>query len=80
MTQTTRLAHPIADLARRLDIRRGHARHRRAMRHVASLDDHLLRDIGLTRSQATRAARLPLSADVAADLQTRAFRRHRRTG
>ena len=40
-------------------------RARRAMKALYSFDDHMLRDIGLTRSDLDRLLRQPLSADIA---------------
>ena len=39
-------------------------RARRAVSRLDQLDDHLLRDIGVTRDELERLSRLPLTADV----------------
>lgn len=39
-------------------------RARREMRHLASLDDYLLRDIGLSREELRALMRAPLTLDV----------------
>ena len=57
-------------------------RHWQARRRVAQLknfDDHLLRDIGVTREEIEWAAHLPLTLNAALALEERAFRRRRCT-
>jgi uncharacterized protein YjiS (DUF1127 family) len=44
---------------------------RRAVRRMESLDDHLLRDIGVTRDEVRWAAGLPLSQNAALSLDER---------
>jgi uncharacterized protein YjiS (DUF1127 family) len=39
-------------------------RFRGALRQLARLDDHALRDIGLSRAELDRLARLPLTSDM----------------
>jgi uncharacterized protein YjiS (DUF1127 family) len=56
------------------------ARNWRARSRVARLaefDDHMLRDIGVTRGEIEWAAGLPLSVNAAAALEEHAFRRRR---
>jgi uncharacterized protein YjiS (DUF1127 family) len=56
------------------------SRNWRARKRVASLaqfDDHLLRDIGITRSEIEWAAGLPLTVNAALALEERSFRRRR---
>ena len=50
--------------------------HRRGIRTMLELDDHLLRDMGVTRADVRRAANLPLS-ESAGDALVRASRRNR---
>ncbi len=49
--------------------------HRRALAQVAGLDDHMLRDIGLTRSDIHDAASVPLTQDPTRMLVLRATER-----
>ena len=43
-------------------------RNRRQLRRIADLDDHLLRDIGLTRSDVEAASTMPIYTDPTARL------------
>ncbi len=52
-------------------------RARRAVSRLDQLDDHLLRDIGVTREELRWAAGLPLSLNAALQLEDRANRRRR---
>jgi uncharacterized protein YjiS (DUF1127 family) len=52
----------------------------RSVRHLASLDDHVLRDIGLTRGDVEWAERVPLSQNAVLALEDRVRRRHRSAG
>ncbi len=49
---------------------------RRGIRNMLELDDHLLRDMGVTRADVLRAANLPLSESAGEEL-VRASRRNR---
>ena len=49
----------------------------RQRRRLAELDDRLLRDIGVTRSEVRWAAGLPLSVNAALELEEKATRRRR---
>jgi uncharacterized protein YjiS (DUF1127 family) len=40
-------------------------RQRRDLKKLQAMDDHMLRDIGVTREMLSRLARLPLTADIA---------------
>jgi uncharacterized protein YjiS (DUF1127 family) len=51
---------------------------RRAVAKLADLDEHLLADIGLDRSDVKAALDLPFSHDVSRELQFRASRNVRR--
>lgn len=52
-------------------------RARRAVDRLDALDDHLLHDIGVTRSDLRWASGLPLSVNAALELEERATRRRR---
>jgi len=52
-------------------------RARRSVRRLETLDDYLLRDIGVTREELQWAAGLPLSVNAALELEERATRRRR---
>lgn len=39
-------------------------RHRKDIKRLQAMDDHMLRDIGLTRDLVEQLSRLPLTADV----------------
>lgn len=54
--------------------RREQRENRDAFAHLLKLDDTLLRDIGVTRAEVERAARLPLAEDAAQVLRESAGR------
>lgn len=56
----------------------GNWRARRAVARMDRLDDHLLRDIGVTRVDVRWAAGLPLTVNAALALEERAMERRRR--
>ena len=58
------------------NIRRNWAARRR-LANLAEFDDHLLRDIGVTRGEIEWAAGLPLSVNAALALEEKSFRRRR---
>jgi uncharacterized protein YjiS (DUF1127 family) len=39
-------------------------RQRKDLKKLRAMDDHMLRDIGVTREEISRLSRLPLSADI----------------
>lgn len=39
-------------------------RHRKDLKKLRAMDEHLLRDMGITRAEIARLSRLPLTADV----------------
>lgn len=55
-------------LVYRFDLWRQQRENRDAFSHLLKLDDTLLQDIGVTRAEVERAARLPLSHDAAQSL------------
>ena len=48
-----------------VELRREQQESRDAFRHLLKLDDNLLQDIGVTRADVERAAKLPLAEDAA---------------
>jgi uncharacterized protein YjiS (DUF1127 family) len=51
---------------------------KRNVTRLSSLDDHMLKDIGVTRDEVEWAAGLPLTVNAALALEERAFQRRRR--
>lgn len=76
-TQSRATGHPIADLSRRLSERLRQRRDRRALRRITDLDDHLLRDIGVTRAEVELALSAPLTLDAGTELRRLANERRR---
>ncbi len=76
-TETMSGGHPIADLARRLESSIRQRRRRRGFRKLLDLEDHMLDDIGVTRSEVMIAAHLPLSVDAATELRRMSLERRR---
>lgn len=65
--------HPIADLADKLTDRIRSRRERRELLALQDLDDHLLKDVGLTRNDVERTLNLPRSIDASTELHRIAF-------
>ena len=57
-----------------------HWQARRSVKHLASLDDYLLRDIGLKRSDVEWAEQVPLTRNAVLALEERVRRRRRCAG
>jgi uncharacterized protein YjiS (DUF1127 family) len=53
--------HPVASVLRKISALVTALRHRQAMRSLAALDDHALKDIGLMRSDVDRILGEPLA-------------------
>jgi uncharacterized protein YjiS (DUF1127 family) len=51
---------------------------KRRIVRIGDMDDHMLRDIGVTRAEVQWAAGLPLTVNAALALEERAFHRRRR--
>ncbi len=51
---------------------------RQAFQHMIALDDHILHDIGVTRSDVIWASRLPLSQNAALELQKLSLQKKKR--
>jgi uncharacterized protein YjiS (DUF1127 family) len=54
-----------------------HWQARRSVKHLASLDDYLLRDIGLKRSDVEWAERVPITRNAVLALEERVRQRRR---
>ena len=70
--------HPIHALSDRLFERLRQIRRRRGFSRLLDLDDHMLKDIGVTRGEVEIAASLPLSIDAATALRRMSLERRRR--
>ena len=66
-------SHPIADLADKLTDRIRSRRERRELHALQDLDDHLLKDVGLTRDDLERTLNLPQSIDASTELHRIAY-------
>lgn len=69
--------HPIHVLSERLFDRLRQIRRRRGFTRLLDLDDHMLKDIGVTRGEVEIAIRLPLSVDAATELRRMSLERRR---
>lgn len=74
----TRTGHPIHTLTCQLIERIAQIRRRRGFNRLQDLDDHMLKDIGVTRGEVEIASTLPLSADAATELRRMSLERRRR--
>lgn len=73
----TRTGHPIQALSAQLMERLRMVRRRRHFNRLLDLDDHMLKDVGVTRGEVEIASRLPLSADAATALRRMSLERRR---
>ncbi len=73
----SRAGHPIQDLSNRLIDRIRQNRRRRGFKRLLDLDDHMLKDIGVTRGEVDIAVRLPKSVDAATELRRMSLERRR---
>ncbi len=69
------VGHPIADLSNRLAERIGLRRKRKGFLRLLDLDDHMLKDIGVTRWEVEQASRLPFWADAGTELRRMSLER-----
>ena len=76
-TQTRPAGHAIHQLAASLTDRVSQITKRRKFMTLLDLDEHLLDDIGVIRSEVEYAARLPLSVDAATELRRISLARRR---
>ncbi len=53
-------------------------RTRRRLKRLLDLDDHMLKDVGVTRGEIEIATGLPLSSDAATELRRMSLERRRR--
>lgn len=74
----THTGHPIHTLTGQLIERLGQIRRRRQFHRLHDLDDHMLKDIGVTRGEVEIAGRMPLSVDAATELRRMSIERRRR--
>lgn len=70
--------HPIKTLSEALIDRLLNLRRRRNFKRLHDLDDHMLKDIGVTRGEVEIASQLPLSVDAATELRRMSLERRRR--
>lgn len=76
-TTNTSTGHPIHELGNRLADRIRRRRRRRGFKRLLDLDDHMLRDIGVTHAEVQIAAGLPVSVDAATELRRMSLERLR---
>lgn len=69
---------PLEDLATSLADRIRRIRRRRKFKNLLDLDDHMLKDVGVTRSEVELAANMPLSVNAATELRRMSLERKRR--
>ena len=73
-----RAGHPIAQLADSLSLRISRLHYRRKLRGLMDMEDNILDDIGVTRSEVQTAINLPLSVDAATELRRMSLERRSR--
>ncbi len=61
--------HPLFHLADRLAKRTQVAAYRKSLARILKLDDHMLKDIGVTRDQVRRTLNAPRARDAEVELQ-----------
>lgn len=69
--------HPLRDLSNKLSDLVRRRRERRGLSALLDLEDHILLDIGLTRSDINAARHWPLSVDAATELRRASLERTR---
>ncbi len=74
----THHGHPIQTLTGQLFDRIKRIRRRRHFNRLLDLDDHMLKDVGVTRGEIEIASKLPLSMDAATELRRMSMERRRR--
>ena len=77
LTNTTPIQRPGHGIFHRFGSLLAAAHRRRAFNKMLQLDDHLLEDMGVTRTEVQRAARLPLWVDAGEELLKITVRRRR---
>ncbi|MCG6883505.1 MAG: DUF1127 domain-containing protein [Silicimonas sp.] len=73
-----RAGHPINDWSERVFSYLRQVRRRRGLKRLLDLDEAILEDIGVTRSEVEIAMSLPLSVDAATELRRMSLERRRR--
>lgn len=71
--QPANSGHPLVELSNKLTARLAARRQRRALATLNELDDHLLRDAGLTRQDVSQVLSQPLSVDATTELHRIAY-------
>lgn len=74
----TSFGHPLMNFATRVTERAAQMRRRRKLKRLMDLDDHMLKDVGVTRGEIQIATSLPLSADAATELRRMSLERRQR--
>ena len=77
-TYAARFGHPLHQLSASLAERVRQYRRRRGFKRLLDLDDHMLRDIGVTRAEVELATGLPLATDAGRELRRMSLERRRR--
>ena len=72
---TRSFGHPLLSFATRVADRARQIRHRRKLKRLMDLDDHMLKDVGVTRGEIEIATGLPLSVDAATELRRMSLER-----
>ena len=75
---TQSYGHPIQTLGENLITRIARLRRRRKFKSLLDLEDQMLDDIGVLRSEVQTAANLPLSVDAATELRRMSLERRKR--
>lgn len=73
-----RTSDHIGTLSAKLIERVREIRTRRKLKRLLDLDDHMLKDVGVTRGEIDVATSMPLSADAATALRRMSLERRRR--
>lgn len=72
-SQPANTGHPLFELSNKLTARIRARRQRKSLATLNELDEHLLRDVGLTREDVSRTLAQPLSVDATTELHRLAY-------